>query len=134
MIYVTGDTHADYDISKLNTENFPQQKQLTKSDYVIICGDFGLVWDASRREDYWQKWLTNKNFTTLFVDGNHENFDALRMIPHEEKFGGLVHRITPSIYHLERGQVFDIDGCKIFTMGGARSVDKECRIEHLSWW
>lgn len=134
MIFVTGDTHADYDISKLSTKKFPQQKTLTKSDYVIVCGDFGLVWDASRREDYWQKWLSEKNFTTLFVDGNHENFDALRMIPHEERYGGLVHKVTPSIYHLDRGQVFDIDGCKIFTMGGARSVDKHLRIEHLSWW
>lgn len=134
MIYVTGDTHADYDISKLNTGRFPQQKGLTKSDYVIICGDFGLVWDGSRREAYWQKWLSNKNFTTLFVDGNHENFDALRMIPHEEKFGGQVRQIAPDIYHLDRGQVLTIDGQKIFTMGGARSVDKHLRIEHLSWW
>mgnify|MGYP002975395777 CR=1 FL=1 len=48
MIYVTGDTHANIDIAKLNTTKFPQQKELTKNDFVIICGDFGLCWDASR--------------------------------------------------------------------------------------
>lgn len=40
MIYVTGDTHANIDIAKLNTTKFPQQKELTKNDFVIICGDF----------------------------------------------------------------------------------------------
>ena len=47
MIYVTGDIHADIDISKLSGKYFPEGKTLTKSDYVIICGDFGLVWDGS---------------------------------------------------------------------------------------
>ena len=39
-----------------------------------------------------------------------------------------------SVYHLMRGQVFDIDGTKIFTMGGASSHDKERRVEGKSWW
>jgi predicted phosphodiesterase len=43
MIYITGDTHGSHDISKLNTTNFPQQKQLDKEDYLIITGDFGCV-------------------------------------------------------------------------------------------
>lgn len=134
MIYVTGDTHADIDIGKLNTSKFPQQKEMTKDDYLIVCGDFGLVWDGSRREIHWQDWLSDKPFTTLFVDGNHENFDILRMMPVVEKFGGYVREIAKDIYHLERGQVLNIDGKKLFVMGGARSVDKEYRTEHLSWW
>ena len=60
MIYVTGDTHANIDIAKLNTTKFPQQKELTKNDFVIICGDFGLCWDGSHREMWWQDWLTAK--------------------------------------------------------------------------
>lgn len=134
MIYVTGDTHANIDISKLNMDKFPQQKGLTKNDYLIICGDFGLVWDGSRREMWWQDWLSDKNFTTLWVDGNHENFDILYEFPLMDKFGGKVREIAPDIYHLDRGQVLTIDGKKIFVMGGARSTDKECRIEHISWW
>jgi len=134
MIYLTGDTHANLDIGKLNTKNFPQQKDLTKNDFLIICGDFGLVWDGSAREIYWQDWLSSRNYTTLFVDGNHENFDILRRMPLSEKFGGQVREIASDIYHLERGQVLTIDGKKIFVMGGARSVDKDGRIEHLSWW
>ena len=89
MIYVTGDTHANIDINKLSTKKFPQQKTLTKKDYVIVCGDFGLVWDASSREMWWQKWLGNKRFTTLWVDGNHENYDALKLLPITKKLRWL---------------------------------------------
>lgn len=134
MIYITGDTHANIDIGKLNTKNFPQQKDMNKQDYLIVCGDFGLVWDGSAREIYWQDWLTEKNFTTLWIDGNHENFDILREFPLTEKFGGFVREIAPDIFHLDRGQVLTIDGKKFFVMGGARSHDKEFRIEHISWW
>ena len=65
MIFVTGDTHANLDIGKLSTRRFPEQKELTKEDFLIVCGDFGLVWDGSAREIYWQDWLTSKNYTTL---------------------------------------------------------------------
>lgn len=134
MLYVTGDTHGSLDISKLNTTHFPQQKGMAKDDYVIIAGDFGLVWDRSATEAWWLNWLSNKNFTTLFVDGNHENFDMLREFELVPMFGGHVRRITDSVYHLERGQVLTIDGRKIFVMGGARSHDTEHRTEGESWW
>ncbi len=134
MIYVTGDTHADIDIKKLSVKNFPMQKSLTKKDYLIVCGDFGLIWDGSTREIWWKKWLAGKNFTTLWIDGNHENFDILRKFSLQDKFGGKVREIAPNIYHLERGQVLTIDGQRFFVMGGARSHDKEYRTEHISWW
>lgn len=83
---------------------------------------------------YWQDWLTGRNFTTLWIDGNHENFDILYEFPLTDKFGGKVREIAPDIYHLDRGQVLTIDGKKIFVMGGAKSHDREHRIEHISWW
>ena len=134
MIYITGDTHIPVDIQKLSTKNFPQQKELTKDDLVIICGDFGGVWDGSAEERYWIKWLKEKNFTTMFVDGNHENFDRLKEYPVAEFAGGKVHKIDDGIYHLMRGEVFTIDGKKIFVFGGASSHDKEHRKEGVSWW
>lgn len=78
-IYITGDTHGDIDIFKLNKKEFKIQNHLTKSDYVIICGDFGLVFDLyeSQRERDLLKWLNDRPWTTLFVDGNHENFNRL---------------------------------------------------------
>lgn len=134
MIYITGDTHIPIDIKKLNAMKFPQQKAMTKNDYVIIVGDFGGIWDGSREEQYWLKWFTNKKFTTLFIDGNHENFTRLNAYPVSEWNGGKVHKINDSIIHLMRGQVYTIEGLKFFTMGGAQSTDKLYRIEGKSWW
>lgn len=41
MIHITGDTHADF--SRFLIEKFLIQTEMTKDDYVIICGDFGGV-------------------------------------------------------------------------------------------
>ena len=126
MIFVTGDTHGEFD--RFNTENFPEQKELTKADYVIICGDFGGVWDGSKQEKYWLNWLNDKPFTTLFVDGNHSNFDMLGQIEVSFWHGGNVHFVRDSVIHLMRGQVFEIAGKRFFTMGGASSHDISAEI------
>jgi tetrahydromethanopterin S-methyltransferase subunit G len=134
MIYITGDTHIPIDIGKLATKRFPEQHNMTKDDFLIITGDFGGVWNNSNEELYWRNWLNEKNFTTLFIDGNHENFNMLNQYPIETFHGGKVHHIMHSIYHLMRGQIFEFNGYTFFTMGGASSHDKECRVENKSWW
>lgn len=134
MIYKTGDVHCPIDVSKLNTTNFPDQKFLTKSDYLIVAGDMGLVWNNGNEEKYWRKWFSYKNFTTLFVDGNHENHDLLESFPVIEQFDGKVRVIEENVYQLMRGEVYTIDGKTIFTMGGATSIDKIHRVEGKSWW
>lgn len=124
MIYITGDCHRNF--NRFSEENFPEQKEMTKDDYVIICGDFGGVWSIDQRdkaEVERMNWLNARPFTTLFVDGNHENFDRLRRFPMMRWKGGKIHRIRPSVYHLMRGQVFEIDDKKFFTFGGAQSHD-----------
>jgi predicted phosphodiesterase len=134
MIYITGDIHGSHDIQKLNTTLFPEQKSLTKNDYVIILGDFGLTWDESEERKYWLNWLNDKNFTTLFIDGNHENFDSLYAYPIVEYLGGKTHKLMDSIYHLMRGEIFIINEMKFFAFGGGISIDKMYRIEGKSWW
>jgi len=155
MIFITGDTHGDF--TRFNTHIFPEQKEMTKDDYVIVCGDFG-IWDASKRERYWLDWLNDKPFTTLFVTGNHSNYDLLNQYPVSEWNDGSVQYIRDTVIHLMRGQVFDIGGKRCLTMGGAsshdisdgilepddpdfrrkkRQLDKRMalyRINHISWW
>ena len=159
MIYITGDCHGNF--KRFNASIFPEQKEMTKDDYVIICGDFGGVWNRDSESDTETivlDWLDCKPFTTLFIDGNHENFDRLYSYPVENWNGGKIHRIRPSVIHLMRGQVFELGGKKIFTFGGASSHDidggilepddpdfkkkkrvldkgwRTYRINHLSWW
>ena len=133
MIYLTGDTHIPIDISKLNMKQFPEQKDLTRDDYLIILGDFGLYWHEDREYAYWRKWLQEKPFTVLWVDGNHENHDWIARMPVSEWHGGHVHA-DGNIIHLMRGQIYYIDGKRFFVMGGAASTDKEHRQDGISWW
>lgn len=53
-------------------------------------------------------WLDGKAFTTLFVDGNHENFDRLYAYPVEVAWREA-HKIRPSVIHLMRGQIFELE-------------------------
>lgn len=121
MIYITGDTHGGF--QRFGSKYFPQQKQMGLDDYVIICGDFGGLWDGSPKDKHWLDWLAEKPFTTLFVDGNHENFALLNALPEKEWHGGRVHEVRQNILHLMRGQVFTFGGLTWFTMGGASSHD-----------
>lgn len=138
MIYLTGDTHGTIEIGKLSRANLAVERvEPGEGDFVIILGDFGLVFapdGQSAEERWWLKWLDEKPWTTLFVDGNHENFARLNKLPEEEWRGGRVHRVSESVLHLMRGQIFEIDGRSFFTMGGAASHDRQFRKEGRSWW
>ena len=133
-IFLTGDTHSNIDIGKINSQHWKTGKELTKNDYLIILGDAGIIWYNNKKDNYIKKWYNEKPWTTLFIDGNHENHAALNSYPVETWKGGKVHKISDSIIHLMRGQVFDIDKLKFFTFGGANSVDKMYRVEGVSWW
>ncbi len=100
-IYITGDLHGD--LRRFQPEIFYEQVGLTKEDIVLVCGDFGCVWHGDERDNESLDWLEGRPFTTAFVTGNHENYDALRKYPLEEWRGGNVRRIRPSVILLERG-------------------------------
>ena len=131
-IVLTGDTHGTLDVEKIR--RFQQgADKLDESDYLIICGDAGIVWDEDTLAEsinVYQSFETN----ILFVDGNHENFDLLKTFKATMWKGGKVHRIADNVFHLMRGQVFELCGKELLTLGGADSTDKENRVEHISWW
>ena len=109
MIYVTGDTHGEFgrfSKKKLRIKGM----ELTADDYVIVCGDLGLCWAKDKTFDYNCKNFQQKSYTTLWVQGNHENFDMIAEFPIEEWHGGKVrHIVRDKVILLERGQVFDIN-------------------------
>ena len=129
MIYVTGDIHGD-----INRFKDPAIKKIRSGDTLIICGDFGFIWDGSKKEKSLLKKLASKSFTIAFVDGCHENFDLLDAMPVTEWNGGKVHMIAGNIIHLMRGQVYNIEGKKVFTFGGGHSQDFDFRRDGDMWW
>lgn len=128
MIYVTGDTHGDY-------ERFCSSatRKLKKGDTLIVCGDFGFIWNGGPEEAKILKKLSEKKFNICFVDGTHENFKLLDSCEISEWNGGKVHHLGGGLYHLMRGQIYEIEGQKIFAMGGGESPDMEIRIANNTW-
>lgn len=136
MILILSDTHGENDSFKLNNKYVKKLCDDVFPNYVIITGDFGFIWSVKSddTEKYWLKWLDSKPWITLFIDGNHENFERLNMLPIENKFGSKVGKVSDKVFHLKRGEIYTIEDKTFFTFGGARSIDIENRIDHFSWW
>ncbi len=123
VIYITGDCHGSF-------ERFSKRRRMKsaflpeKGDYVIVCGDLGLLWAKDRVFEYHLKWLSRLPFTLLWVQGNHENYNMIAEYPTEQWHGGRVrHIVRDKIILLERGQIFHMEGKSFFTFGGASSHD-----------
>ena len=136
MIILTGDIHGD--ISRLIQNNDPKNpiNVLDEKDTVIILGDFGLPWNEppSSNELAALEYLENAPFTTLFIDGNHENYPRLQSLPTVSGYGGSLGMLNNSVYHLKRGEIYTIQGMKFLTFGGAKSIDRSYRVKGVSWY
>lgn len=120
MILITGDTHGD-----MTRFGKKAVKKLKKNDSLIICGDFGFIWDGSKAEKKRLKALGKRKYNILFVEGVHENYEELLKYETEEWNGGNTRKISGNLRQLMRGQVFEIDGKKIFSFGGGRSDEND---------
>lgn len=136
MVFVTGDTHFPLDGDKLfkRGKGFPAPV-LRRTDFVVVLGDFGLFFSKRNIQNAENlRRVEALPYTLLFLDGNHENFDWLEEFPVVEKFGGRVQICGQNIFHLMRGEVYEIQRKRFFVCGGALSFDKEYRHPYISWW
>lgn len=130
MYYITGDTHGE--ISRF--EYIQTRYQLTENDCLIVAGDFGCLSGRGAQDEAKLDRLAALPYTILFLDGNHECFPQIFSFPEEYWNGGRIHRIRRNVIHLMRGQVFDLDGTEVFTMGGGYSIDVMYRLPGRNWW
>ena len=105
-LILSGDTHGTFDLDKIITFFQKQNTTYTKEDYLIICGDTGICGYSETEEAKVRHILRNLPVTTLFIDGNHEDFEKLNAFPVEKWHGGNVHFIEKDIIHLMRGHIF----------------------------
>lgn len=129
MVYVTGDMHGE--LERLYDKNF---RKLKSGDVLLVCGDFGYIFDGGKTERQVIDFLSSRRFVTAFVDGTHDNLDKINAGRVTYWHGGMVHRIKGNLIHLMRGQIFDIEGNKYFTFGGGESTDKDMRRAEGNWW
>ncbi len=129
MIYVTGDLHGD-----LKRFSAPALRALKKGDTLLVCGDFGFLWQGGAQEEKALDAIAKRHYQIAFVEGTHDNLELLRACPREEWNGGQVHRIRPNLVHLIRGEIFTLEGMTFLAMGGGSSDDNAPREEGVNWW
>lgn len=147
MILVTGDLHGLLEwpdrpamgLQRLTPEYCPGIDALTEEDFLLVAGDFGYMTNRSpENRQKFLDWFAAQRFTTLFVDGNHDNFDALYTLPLTRRWGGRVRRINDRLYHLPRGEVYALPcgggTVTLLAFGGANSVDKAYQQAQGTWW
>lgn len=131
MIYLAADIHGHIRLERLKELLRPYD--VTSSDYLIILGDAGIVWSETEHKEV-QSFYESLPLTTLFVDGNRENFDLLDAYPVVNYLGGYAHKISDKIFHLMRGEIYTIEGKTFFAFGGGFSLKKLTNSSPVNVW
>lgn len=117
-ILVVGDVHNDF--GKLNS-----LINVKRPELIICCGEFG-YWPRQQNAKQIEMIKTH-GAKLLWIEGNHEDFWAL-------KAGEYKHRFT-NVQYMPRGSTYTLpDGRNIFFMGGASSIDKQYRTLGIDWF
>lgn len=122
MIFLTGDCCNPVIYNRLYIfDNWIKNQNITEQVYLIVCGDFIPIHNKGFKDLAYINELTEKfDYTILWVDNRvSDNLDKYLIT---SKFKGRVHCITDKIYRLGRGELYTIEGNKIFTMGGSGSI------------
>ena len=122
MIYVTGDLHGD--LSRFRARAF---LRLRKRDTLIVCGDFGFLWDGSEKEKQALRWIGRRRYQVLFIEGTHDNLDLLEEYPLTAWNGGMTREISGKLRYLCRGEIFRLEDSDLFVFGGGDSGDADMR-------
>ena len=140
-ILLSGDTHNDYDIAKLFKANLRRKLQanLDEITHLIICGDWGAIWNNDTKSLKTERYLVEKFYgaqpwETLVVLGNHEVYDRIGGLPWTTRYGAPVQKVSDNIFVLQNGNVYTIEGKRFFVFGGGESLDRDRRVEGESWW
>ena len=131
-IYVIGDIHGDFNLLKARFYMELNEENSQKRDVLFVAGDAGFInsYEGSASKEKRKSILNRLPFIIIVVLGNHENYDIIESLPETTIFNGRCYKEEGvNAYYAKNGQIFDIDGTKIFTFNGGLSVDKKARLE-----
>lgn len=103
------------------------------ADVIVHTGDFGIDMVSPLQQRFistLNRALKAAGLSLVFVDGNHDSFDALLPKPLND-FG--IRPITTRIAHLPRGFRWTWWDKTWVALGGAQSVNGN-QIPHVNWW
>ena len=131
MIYLTGDTHGNFDRIK----RFCEMNNSTKDDVLIILGDAGINYYLNKRDYKLKQELQDLPITLFCIHGNHEerpeNIGTYKL---NVLFDNLVYQEPefPDLKFAIDGLIYNIKGKDCLVLGGAYSVDKWYRLQ-MGW-
>ena len=132
MIYITGDTHGNFQRIK----KFCQKQKTTINDYLIILGDAGINYFL-HSDDLLKEELSKIPITFLCVYGNHEerpeNINTYQEI---NLFDGIMYKEEkyPNLLFFKDSNIYTILNKKVLVIGGAFSINKDLMIEKGYKW
>ena len=131
MIFITGDKHGQIEYFLHN----PSLRKIKKGDLLIVCGDFGFLWDSSDQEYKKLKWLSKRRFNIAFVDGCFDNMRIIEKYPISSWNGGKVRTISNNIFYLIKGEVYKTQSKKFLAFGGGfNSNISDVSDINNNWW
>lgn len=110
---------------------------MTRKDFIVCLGDTGILWNNSRKDRLNElvfNQLEATGATILVVAGNHDNILHWRKYPLVDFHEGQARQLRDSVFALEHGQIYEIENRTFFVMGGGYSIDKNRRIDGVTWW
>ena len=129
MIYITGDTHRDF--NRLNS------LECNENDMIIVLGDAGINYFLNDEDKKFKEYLKEFKLKIFCIRGNHEERpENISTYKEVEMFNGKVYieEDYPNLIFAKDGEVYDIDSKKVLVIGGAYSIDKEYRLLYGKSW
>jgi hypothetical protein len=101
---------------------------------IMVVGDMNILWPGSNGtfEDAINSFCSNTGVTVYFVDGNHDNHEALNA--RAEKRPGEFILIRDRLHWAPRGLRWQWAGRQFGALGGAHSPNGRYLIEGTTWW
>lgn len=127
-VLIAGDTHGDIAQVKYLLE----QALLAGADRVIQVGDFGYWPHKAPFHEHVNRLAMTAGVTFYWLDGNHENFDALEADVDTQ--ADEPQQMLANLWYLPRASTWEWEGVRFMALGGAYSIDKAYRREGDSWW
>lgn len=130
-LLVVGDTHA-------NASWLTRMLDLAVKrhcDALVQVGDFGYF----PRQPWGTEFLKaasesvdDYGVPVYWLDGNHDDFDSLKDVGAYDATEMV--EVGPGVTYIPRGHEWQWDGTKFLAMGGAYSIDRQYRVDGVSWW
>lgn len=130
MLYFHGDIHGDI-LTNFSYNKNPEMRKLTPNDYLIILGDCGVPWnDYTFKEDIYKlNWLNDRPYKTIFITGNHDNYDLIEQMPQISFHQGIArqavynNKIYKNIFYIDKPTFLYLNQYDILIIPGADSHD-----------